>query len=85
MSKYLKSLNRLKSIPSDYTYGELRTLLLKMGFIEYNKGRTSGSRVRFYRKKDGALIDLHKPHPGDIMKEYAVKDVVDALKGFGDL
>lgn len=56
-----------------------------MGFVEYNKGNTSGSRVRFYRNRDNAVINLHKPHPGDIMKVYAVKAVVQALEVYGDL
>ncbi|MCH5182923.1 MAG: type II toxin-antitoxin system HicA family toxin [Oscillospiraceae bacterium] len=85
MSQHQKAIERLKSIPKDYTYSELRSLLTRIGFIEYNKGNTSGSRVRFYRDADKAIINLHKPHPGDIMKEYAVRDVVQALEGYGDL
>lgn len=85
MSQFQKAVNRLKSIPKDYTYNELRYLLVKMGFTEYNKGNTSGSRVKFYREKDGAIIQLHKPHPEDIMKTYAVRDVIKSLEGFGDI
>lgn len=40
---------RLLSMPRDYTYAEARALLKQLGFIESNKCRTSGSRVRFYR------------------------------------
>lgn len=85
MSQYQKAIDRLRSIPTDYTYSELRKVLTKMGFIEHNKGNTSGSRVKFYRASDKAIINLHKPHPGDIMKVYAVKNVVEALEGYGDL
>ena len=56
-----------------------------MGFIEWSKGRTSGSRVGFFREADKATILLHKPHPEDIMDRGAVGDLVDYLKGIGEL
>lgn len=56
-----------------------------MGFQENNKGRTSGSRVKFYRSSDQKMISLHKPHPGEIMKQYAVKLLVEFLKDLGEL
>lgn len=56
-----------------------------MGFEEYHKGKTSGSRVKFYRKQDGRVILLHKPHPGDVMKQGAVKQLVDYLMKIGEL
>ena len=72
-------------IPKDFTYSEARSLLEAMEYEEINKGRTSGSRVRFYRKEDGAIIDLHKPHPQPEMKKYAVEQMVEKLKEYGDL
>ena len=48
MSRLEKALQRLKSIPKDYTYSEAKYLLGQLGFIEDNKGKTSGSRVMFY-------------------------------------
>lgn len=85
MSKFDKARERILSKPRDYTYSEARYLLSQMGFEEYNKGKTSGSRVKFYRKTDGRIILLHKPHPGDIMKMGAVKDLVEYLIGLGEL
>lgn len=67
------------NIPADYTYMEIKYLLGKLGFREYHKGRTSGSRVKFYRKSDQKVIMLHRPHPGDIMDKGAVEDVVKKL------
>lgn len=50
--------------------------------LEYepgNKGKTSGSRVIF--KNEGLKpIMLHKPHPGNIIKSYALKQVYEYLK-----
>lgn len=85
MSKLEKAKERLKQLPKDYTYTEGRSLLNALGFKEGNKGKTSGSRVRFYREKDGAIINLHKPHPQDEMKNYAVRDLLTRLTEYGDL
>ena len=48
MSQIEKLIERLKSKPKDFTYDELKRLLNDYGFVENNKGKTSGSRVRFY-------------------------------------
>ena len=52
MSKIDKARKRILSKPKDYTYTEAKFLLAQIGFEEYNKGKTSGSRVKFYRQKD---------------------------------
>ncbi len=85
MSKLEKLKERIRKIPKDFTYNEARTLLKSLEYEEDTKGKTSGSRVRSYREKDGAVIDLHKPHPGIEMQKYAVKCVVDKLTRYGDL
>lgn len=51
MSKLEKEIERLKSKPKDFTYDELKIILNNFGFIENNKGKTSGSRVKFIDKK----------------------------------
>ena len=85
MSKYEKAKERILGKPKDYTYTEARYLLGKMGFVEFNKGKTSGSRVRFYRDSDNKIILLHKPHPEDVMDRGAVSGLVDYLKEIGEL
>lgn len=85
MSKFDKAKERILQKPKDYTYTEAKYLLSKMGFKEYNKGKTSGSRVRFFRERDKKVILLHKPHPDDVMDKGAVSDLVDYLKGIGEL
>lgn len=52
MSKLEKAKERISSRPKDYTYSEAKTLLKQLGFDEYLKGKTSGSRVKFYRAAD---------------------------------
>lgn len=78
-----KAKERLKHIPKDYTYKEARGLLISLGFQEYNKGKTSGSRVIFI-KADKKIL-LHKPHPGDEMKLYAVRQLKEYLEKAGEL
>lgn len=85
MSQFQKAIERLRTIPKDYTYTELKGLLIKLGYVEYTKGSTSGSRVKFFRDSDGSTIILHKPHPTDILKEYAIKEVITKLSEAGDI
>lgn len=85
MSKLEKAKERLKSLPKDYTYSEAKNLLGQLGFTESNKGRTSGSRVKFVRYSDGRFILLHKPHPSDIMSVASVKDIIYILKEIGEI
>ena len=47
-------------------------------------GKTGGSRRKFV-EADKNIITLHKPHPGKILKEYALKQVVEHLKEKGKI
>lgn len=85
MSKLDKAKERLRLKPKDYTYSEAKYLLLQLGFEEYTKGKTSGSRVKFYRERDQRIILLHKPHPGDEMSIGAIKDLATRLEEMGEL
>ena len=75
MSRLEKEIERLKSKPKDYTYDEAKSLLNKLGFFENNKGKTSGSRDKYGRK-----IELHRPHPSNIIKMYKVNDLLNVLR-----
>ena len=78
MSKIEKAIERLKSKPKDFTYDEAKMILNNFGFIEYNKGKTSGSRVEF-SDVSGRKIVLHKPHPKNILKPYQVSEIIRKL------
>lgn len=82
MSKLEKEIERLKSKPKDYTYDEAKSLLNKLGYFEYTKGKTSGSRVVFVNDK-GQKIEMHKPHPNNIIKPYKINDILKYLKERG--
>ena len=78
-----KLVERFKKKPKDFTYEETVSLLAHFGYSEYNKGATSGSRVRFKNESKGFYIDIHRPHPGSIMKEWMVKTIYQHLKNNG--
>ena len=71
-----KLVDRLKSQPKDFTYEEAERLLTLFGYTKSNKGKTSGSRVMFIDEQKRKIL-LHKPHPGNILKTYALKDIIE--------
>lgn len=77
MSKSEKLLERLKSVPADFTWNELVVVLSSFGYSECSG---DGSRRFFLNKDSGHKIRLHKPHPGIIVKKYALRQVLDSLK-----
>ena len=79
MSRLEKEIERLKLKPKDYTYEEVKSLLNKLGFVENNKGRTSGSRIEF-KDKYGRKIMLHRPHPVNTIKPYKIMGILNQLE-----
>lgn len=77
-----KLIERFKRQPTDFTFDEMIKLLGFFGYNIYNKGKTSGSRVIFI-SKDKVPIMLHKPHPKNVVKSYAMKQVLDYLSELG--
>ena len=48
-------------------------ILAHFGFVERSKeGKTGGSRVKFANENKD-IINLHKPHPSNIIKPYLSK------------
>ena len=66
-------------MPKDFTFAEFEAVLMQLGFEKDDKGKASGSRVRFYNKEKQMQYLAHKPHPSNIVKEKALKDIVDYL------
>lgn len=85
MSKLEKALKRLQSKPKDFTYEELKMILNNLGFIQNNKGKTSGSKIEFENRKIEMKICLHRPHPSNIIKPYIINNVLDKLRKGGML
>lgn len=78
MGKKEKLILRLKSNPKDFTFDEMKSALESLGFEMSNKGKTSGSRIKFIR--DNMAIILHKPHPRKELLEYQIKQVLEILE-----
>ena len=85
MGKHDKLIKKLKTKPKDFTYNELKTLLIGLGYEELLKGKTSGSRVAFLHQKTKHLIRLHKPHPKNILKMYQINLILDELRNTGEI
>ena len=78
MSKAEKILIRILSQPKDFSYIELKSLLITFGYVEE---QGAGSRVCFKSKTH--KINLHKPHPGNILKQYQLSLIIDELRKEG--
>ncbi len=83
MTQIDKLINKFMERPprTDLTYQELERLLVNM---DYNKIEGGGSRVKFYRNDGLFPISIHKPHPGNILKTYVVREVQKILEKLTD-
>ncbi len=79
-----KLLERLKRLPTDFTFDEAERLLTLFGYVKSNKGKTSGSKVMFIDGQNRKIL-LHKPHPGIVLKKYALKEILDKLFRNGNI
>ena len=80
MTKKDKLLDRLFSKPRDFEWSELKALLKGLGFEEVSG---TGSRVKFHDSKSGRIINMHRPHPGNVVKQYVLDRVIEELKDRG--
>lgn len=80
MTRHNKLIERLRKKPMDFTYSELITLLSGFGYHEIKTGKTSGSARAFFHERSRHLIRLHRPHPGQVLKVYQVKQILEELK-----
>ncbi|HEX2627413.1 MAG TPA: type II toxin-antitoxin system HicA family toxin [Chitinophagaceae bacterium] len=84
MAKIEKLIERALLQPTDFTWEELVKLLNHFGFRELKTGKTSGSRRKF-SDDSGYPVYLHKPHPSNTLKPYALKYVIELLMQKGKL
>lgn len=73
---------RAMCIPKDFTYEEMVKLV---GYFGYEEKQGNGSRIKFCRESDKRVICLHKPHPGNIVKRYMLKQLIKFLQEEGAL
>ncbi len=84
MGRDEKLIEKLLSIPSDFNWDEIVKVLSIFGFAERKTGKTGGSRRKFVNERN-RVISLHKPHPSNIVKRYALKQVIDVLVNEGKI
>jgi hypothetical protein len=82
MSKKEKLIQRFVQQPSDFEWFELQALLKGFG---YNEAKNNGSRRKFYNETLKSIITLHEPHPRNVLKAYAMKEVYQKLQEAGIL
>lgn len=80
MANTKKLLEKLLQQPKTFKYKDLSAVLASIGFEEIKTGKTSGSRVAFYYKEADQILRLHKPHPGDELKRYQIKEAIAVIK-----
>lgn len=79
MSKIDKLIFKFKMVPKDLTWEELIKILAYFGFNELkNKGKTGGSRIKF-TDLEKRIINLHKPHPSNVVKQYTIRQILEKL------
>jgi len=83
MSKHEKLLKKFLSMPVDFTWQELKSLLSGFGYVQVKTGKTGGSRVRFDHQAGIPPIVLHRPHPSPAIKRYQIEQIVQALRNEG--
>lgn len=79
-----KLIERLKHLPKDFTFDEAERLLTLFGYVKSNKGKTSGSKIMFIDGLNRKIL-LHKPHPGNTIKGYSLKNILDKLFRNGNI
>ena len=79
MSRRDKLTERLCKRPKDFTWDELEKLLAAYGFALLKGGKTGGSRRKFHNETSQDVLDLHKPHPGSILKPYQLDLIIEKL------
>lgn len=82
MSQKDKLIRRFTNIPNDFTYPEMVTLMRIFGYEEKSN---DGSRRAFVHSQTGHMIYIHEPHPGNIMRQYALRYAKKELEERGYL
>ncbi|EIC30096.1 MULTISPECIES: type II toxin-antitoxin system HicA family toxin [Methylomicrobium] len=62
------------------TWNDVEHLLKKLGYQKIDK---KGSAVEFWNESKKSSILLHRPHPGNTIKTYTKKDIIEQIKKAG--
>ncbi len=81
MTQIEKLLEALLSTPSTYRFRDFVRIMEHLGYELDHKGISSGSRIRFFREKDGRMFLMHSTHPSNEMSRGAIRAAVKFLGG----
>lgn len=78
MAKIEKLLAKFLETPtrSDLTFQDLKIVMSNFGFVMQER---AGSRVAFTKEGEQPIM-LHKPHPGNELKQYVVKQLQERFR-----
>ncbi|NKB70957.1 MAG: addiction module toxin, HicA family [Candidatus Latescibacteria bacterium] len=82
MARQEKLIAKLRQKSSDFTWGDLVSLLKGLGYKQVKPGKTAGSRRRFLHPDHG-FISLHQPHPGNLLKKYQLIQIIEVFEQEG--
>jgi hypothetical protein len=77
VSKQQKAIDRLLARPTDFEWGELKSLMEAFG---YEMKTAGGSGRKFVHPDSKLTLFIHEPHPARVLKAYQVRDLIDFLK-----
>ena len=78
MSSKEKLEKRFLSLPRDFTFEEVVRLFAILGFVMFQKGHSSGSRVAFVRGDE--VFTMHRPHPENVVKRGTLQSIKEYLE-----
>lgn len=82
MTKRKKAVERLLAKPTDYGWGEFRTVIESFG---YELQTVGGSGRKFVNPKTGSGLFIHEPHPTKVLKAYQVQLALQFLRTEGHI
>jgi hypothetical protein len=77
LSKQQKAIARILARPVDYTWDELVSLMVGLG---YELRTSGGSGRKLFDPATKAVLFLHEPHPSNILKDYQIRAVIQFLR-----
>lgn len=80
MGKFDKFLKKFLDGKSVITFQELEYFLGNLGYVEKKTGKTSGSRKAYVHEQTKHIIRIHKPHPGNEIKNYVKRQLIEELR-----
>ena len=76
---------RFLDMPKDFEQREMDTLMNQYGCVRNDRGKTSGSAIKYVHQAAQRVFTYHRPHPGNIIKPYVLKAARQFLRGIGEI